>query len=82
MRAEEDSILVCETPIGLWDRLKPKMVNEIRSYSPDINRDVGCHSGIIKDSLGPPPMTQDGHFIHINYVSGDVIPGRYGRHLQ
>ena len=82
MRAEEDGILVSETPIGLWDGLEAKMVNETRSYSPDINRDVGCHSGIIKDSFGPPPMTQDGHSIHIDYVSSDVIPGRYGRNFQ
>ena len=82
MRAEEYGIFVCKTPIGLWDRLEAKMIYETRSYSPDINRDVGCHSSIIKDSLGPPPMTEDGHSIHINYVSSDVIASRYGRHFE
>jgi hypothetical protein len=81
MRAKEDGILERKTPIGLWDRLEAEMVNETGSYSTHINWYVGCHCGIVKDSLGTPTMTHDCHSIHINYVSSDVIASRYCSHF-
>jgi len=77
MRAKEDGILECKTPFCLWDGLEAKMVNETGSYSPHIYRDVGCHCGVVKDSLGTPTMAHDCHSIHINYVSSDVATSRY-----